>query len=88
MTDTDLWNLPIGTFIRKRGRPTEPRGYAATPGTGPEGETCKTCAHLYRRECAKTYLKCLLMKSRWTGGAATDIRAGSPACNRWERGEI
>lgn len=61
-----------------------PRGHAAIPGTGPEGETCRTCRHLERRELAKTYLKCGLMQSYWTGGGGSDVRAKDPACRRWE----
>ena len=73
-------------MLAKKGRrPTQQRGYAAFPGTGPEGETCKTCRHIYRNEMAKTYLKCGLMRSTWTGGAATDIKAGWPACSKWEK---
>lgn len=59
-------------------------GYAAQPGTGPEGETCKTCKHLRRKSLAKVYLKCELMRPVWTGGAKTDIKAKSPACAKWE----
>jgi hypothetical protein len=59
--------------------------YADTPGTGPEGETCKTCAHLYRREMGKTYLKCALMRASWTGGGRTDVKASAPACSKWGR---
>lgn len=59
-------------------------GYAAPPGTGPEGETCKTCKHIYRKRLAGTYIKCDLMRAIWTGGGGTDIKAGSPACARWE----
>lgn len=69
----------------KKGRkPTQPKGYAALPGSGPEGETCRSCKHIARIEYAKTYLKCELMRSHWTGGPGTDIRAKSPACSRWE----
>jgi hypothetical protein len=60
-----------------------PKGYAAMPGTGPAGETCKSCGHLYRNRLAKTYLKCGLMKAHWTGGAGTDVLARSPACRNW-----
>ena len=67
----------------KRSSPV-PRGHVRPPGTGPKGETCKTCKHLYRNRQAKTYLKCGLARARWTGGGATDIRAGDPACERWE----
>lgn len=62
-----------------------PRGYAAPPGTGAAGETCRSCRHYSGVEHAKIYRKCELMRASWTGGAKTDIRAGSPACKRWER---
>lgn len=93
MTASDPWSLPLGAFKRKAGRtadgkrrPTEPRGHAAAPGSGPSGESCGSCRHLCRIRHAKTYLKCGLMKSRWTGGPGTDIRAKDPACARWEGG--
>lgn len=60
-------------------------GYAALPGTGPKGETCGSCAHLYRKHMAKTYLKCELMAAKWTGGHGTDVLARSPACQRWQQ---
>lgn len=63
---------------------TQRRGYAAPPGTGPEGETCKSCRHLSRKEMGKTYLKCGLMKMAWTGGSGTDVLAKAPACRLWE----
>lgn len=62
-----------------------PRGHAARPGTGPDGETCGSCAHVFRRQLGKTYLKCSLAKAKWTGGGASDIRARDAACSRWER---
>ena len=62
------------------------RGHAAQPGTGPEGETCKTCKHYVRKRMAKVYRKCGLMQEHWTGGAGTDIRAGDPACEKWISG--
>lgn len=58
------------------------RAYAAHPGSGPRGETCRTCAHSYGRQFSKTYWKCDLVKA--TGGAGTDIKLRSPACSRWE----
>lgn len=67
-------------------KPTIRRGYAAPPGTGPAGETCKTCEHCVR--CGhnnKHYLKCELRKPSWTHGEGTDILAKSPACSKWER---
>lgn len=59
--------------------------YAAVPGTGPAGETCKSCTHIYRLQMANTYLKCALTRAHWTGGPGTDIKAGSPACSKWEK---
>lgn len=83
MSDTDLWNQPIGVAKEKR-TSTKPKGHAGIPGTGPKGETCKSCRHLARLEFAKTYLKCGLMRNRWTGGPGTDVRAKDPACWKWE----
>lgn len=62
----------------------QPRGYAARPGTGPAGETCKTCRHSYRVQSRsrKTFWKCGLVKE--THGAKTDIRLKSPSCSRFE----
>jgi len=83
----ELFDLPraLTPQERKRLRSTQPRGHAALPSTGPAGETCRTCRHLYRRQYAKTYLKCGLMQIHWTGGTATDVRARDAACRRWER---
>lgn len=57
--------------------------YAAVPGSGPKGETCKTCRHSYRQPgTAGTYWKCGLADN--TRGAATDIRRTAPACLKWQ----
>lgn len=69
--------------LRRRASENNKRGHAWKPGTGPAGETCKTCKH-YRRG---KYLKCLLMKAHWTAGPKTDIRARDPACMKWERSD-
>ncbi len=70
----------------KKGRRKEPTpsGYAAPPGTGPEGETCKSCKHIERIALARTYIKCGLFLHP-THGRKTDIKAGSPACKFWEQ---
>ena len=89
---TDLFGNPVDLQAmmdapltgRKKRKPTLPRGHAAPPGTGPAGETCKTCANLRYRTLARTYIKCVLMIDQWTGGTATDVRAKDPACRRWE----
>lgn len=62
-----------------------PKGYAATPGTGPAGETCGSCAHHAIVTHAKRYHKCGLMRQIWTGGKGTDILVRSPACAQWQR---
>ncbi len=72
------WEVPPLPRVKKR-------GHAAQPGTGPEGETCKSCTH-YTRTATKArnvFRKCGLMKSKWTNGPGTDIRAGDPACEFW-----
>jgi hypothetical protein len=67
-------------------KPTRPKGYAATPGTGPEGETCQSCR--FKRSTAgstaKAYWKCKLNEANWTGGPGSDIRMRSPACLHWK----
>jgi len=88
--DVDLFGQP---FLERelpapsdgKRKPTPRKGYAAPPGTGPAGETCRSCEHYARVEHAKVYLKCALVKARWTGGPGTDILARSPACKYWEK---
>ena len=59
------------------------RAYPAQPGTGPEGEMCKTCAHLHRNHLAKVYFKCWKMQAAWTSGGGSDVKARAPACSQW-----
>ncbi len=68
-------------------KPKVDRAHAAAPGTGPEGETCGTCDHLWRRVLSKTYMKCCLMKDNWTGGPGSDIRCKDLACSFWKEKE-
>lgn len=82
MTDRfELMVLPPSAI-----KPKKPKkhGHAALPGTGPEGETCGSCANLARKVMARTYLKCGLMRAYWTGGTGSDVRAADAACRRWE----
>lgn len=71
-----------GVVARK---PTVKNGYAAPPGTGPEGKTCKDCAHKQRlgNYGGKSFLKCELRRATWTHGEGTDILARSPACSKF-----
>ena len=62
------------------------KGHAWPPGTGPEGETCKSCRHYVVRHMAKTNRKCWLTRAQW-GRRGTDIRASDPACLKWEAKE-
>jgi len=74
-------------FPAKTAHPRLPgEGYAGTPGTGPRGETCKTCDHLTCHERhtggrARRWYKCSLVKVRFS--AVTDIRLDAPACHQW-----
>ena len=61
------------------------KGYAGTPGSGPSGETCGSCKHIYRKNMGKVYVKCDLMRQYWTRGYGTDIRVRALACEKWEK---
>jgi hypothetical protein len=60
--------------------------HAATPGNGPQGETCGTCLHC-SDVCynTKTYFKCGKLRAHWTHGPGTDIRKKDPACIFWTK---
>jgi hypothetical protein len=76
--------------VRKRGKHyVQPRGYARPPGSGPAGETCKSCQHITRiaTRAGKVFRKCGLMQKAWTHGPGTDIRAGAAACSLWQKQE-
>lgn len=85
----DLFGMPLTPAAlekiagKKRKDPT-PAGYYAPPGTGPDGETCKTCRHLTRHRFARVYHKCGKASATWTGGKKTDVLVRSPACQGWE----
>ncbi len=84
----DLFGDPIPVDAQGDGKrkPTQANGYAAPPGTGPAGETCRSCAHYTRRSRGgRAYLKCWLSRYCWTNGPGTDIRASSLACAVWEK---
>ena len=85
---TDLFGNPESELLegpvdRYKGRRN---AFPYPPGTGPDGETCKTCRHATRIEYhAKAYWKCGLMKHYWTHGPGTDIRLKDEACKFWKR---
>lgn len=51
-------------------------------GHGPDGITCKNCAHLLRYHQGARWMKCNL--SKMTQSVASDWRAGWPACGKYE----
>jgi hypothetical protein len=79
---------PIGPKLGPKGGKhyTAPKGYAASPGTGPAGKTCHDCAH-YVIVCGgvRSFPKCALAEARWTHGRGSDILVRSPACVRFEQ---
>jgi hypothetical protein len=80
---SELMILPASALTARR--LSRKKGHAMPPGTGPAGETCGSCRHLYRNDMSKTYLKCELMRAIWTGSYGTDVRARDAACKRWEK---
>lgn len=66
-------------------KPTAKNGYAAPPGTGPDGKTCRDCEHkkTMGNYGGKHYIKCDLRRATWTNGEGTDILARSPACSKF-----
>lgn len=86
--DAEEINQEKTFFGDKKRKPTQANGYAAKPGTGPEGETCKTCEHnITVNGGAKNYHKCELLGNKITHGTGTDIRVRSPACQFWVRAD-
>lgn len=75
--------------VPKRGKYyVQPRGYADHPGTGPEGETCKSCKHSYHGGTGhKSFPKCALTRRCHTSGRRTDILMRAAACSKWEKPE-
>ncbi len=80
---SELMLLPSSALEHARRRPLR-KGHAGVPGDGPEGETCGSCKHITRRQFAKVYIKCGLMRAHWTGGGGTDVRVKDAACGKWE----
>lgn len=77
--DTDLFGEAMPTVAHTG-------AYAGHPGAGPAGKCCRDCAHYCRTRSGSShvYRKCALIKHRWTNGAGTDIKAGTPACEYFE----
>lgn len=59
---------------------------ADRPGSGPNGETCKSCRWSRKKTgVAGVYLKCFHPSVKThTNGPGSDIKARWPACSAWE----
>lgn len=73
-----ILDAPMTTPTDLRFKPM--RGHVMPPGTGPVGQTCRTCRH--RSPTSSTY-------KTWTcglvrGADASPIRLHERACGRWE----
>jgi hypothetical protein len=78
----EMEDAPVRPHGKLRREPV-PHGHVMPPGTGPEGETCGSCAHMTRKRMGKVYLKCGLNVAKWTSGRGSDIRAKDAACKKW-----
>ena len=88
---SDLFGAPpkAHRVPKLRGRTTtRANGYAAMPGTGPEGETCGSCANCrgHTTRADRTFYKCALQVNAWTHGRGSDVLLRAPACSRWAEG--
>jgi len=84
-----LWRRPGASARARTGKAVEggPAGHAAPAGTGPAGESCRTCRHLAPvTPGGRRVHKCGLMRQRWTSSVRTDVRVSYPACACWEAG--
>jgi hypothetical protein len=86
------WKVPALQYRRgasgsNKRKPTVKNGYAAPPGTGPEGKHCADCTHKVSmgNYGGKHFIKCQLRKATWTNGEGTDILARSPACSKFQQ---
>ena len=84
LADGPMTMPTLGDYRPRKGGPGKARGYAAPPGSGPKGETCRGCKHLgHVQPNLRKFYKCRLTK--WTGGKASDVLINSPACLAWEK---
>jgi hypothetical protein len=60
----------------------EPNKMRRQLGPGPEGTTCGTCRHLYRKSWGGTYFKCELYGD--SNGPGTDFRKKWQSCRKYE----
>lgn len=82
LTFTTLGGETVSVPLRGK-HYVQPRGYAYSPGTGPEGETCGSCRF---KQPGRRWNKCghEFARRKHTGGRGSDILTRSPACKYWE----
>ena len=77
--------IPVLQVTGKPKRSNEAKGYPAPKGSGPQGETCRSCQHATCVPAySKNYWKCGLLRASWTKGLGSDIRLKAAACRHWE----
>lgn len=82
MRDLFGQEIPDAPAPSRRLRQLRDFAHPAKPGTGPAGQTCRTCANRCRVEGGtKIYQKCGLLKAAWTKGPATDLHCRDAACS-------
>ena len=81
----DTQREPTAPGTPQKRKTPKANGYAARPGSGPQGETCGTCQHLVRVAGGnKSYRKCGFARAKWTHGPGSDIQSRAPACLMWQ----
>lgn len=82
----DLFGAQTSEPKAKGKRSYAARGFAARPGTGPAGETCRSCNHSVQVAAGNRVVwKCGLCRAGWSKSPRTDIRINADACELWEK---
>ncbi len=78
--------IPQQMIDDSKRKTTRPDGYASSPGSGPEGMTCRQCDHyiITYTQAGYTHPKCGKNRGKWTKGRGSDIKVSSPACSQFE----
>jgi hypothetical protein len=64
--------------------PIARRGHASMPGSGPQGETCRTCEHGHKRNTGYGFVEfCALTQAMATKRGQSAIALRDPACAKW-----
>jgi hypothetical protein len=60
------------------------RAHPYRPGSGPEGESCGSCAKLVIKRFSEDFFQCHVQRRYWLSEERTDIKATDRACLAWE----